>query len=307
MPDDGGSPRLGSLPSPYLLRSAARVLGIVGRGRHTDGNLLASYLATPSGGILSSSGLVVAQQWLVDQGWLTRKGATLRASPRSQALPKQDETELARDLVRATILDSPPAWLSASTARGQVRQEFLPEDAERLFADMFDDEDRDAILLAAATKYDEAPLRALGEAGEEAVLAACRSFLEGRGRPELAREARRVSLISDAMGWDISAPNLAGQVCRLEVKCYRGRDPTVYLTRHEFNVGLRQSRWYLVLCRSTGDSAPVVVGWTTAAPLIPRMPTDVARSAEWQVARVRIGESELRPGLPLSVVSKEVV
>lgn len=279
------------------------MLGIVGRGRHTDADLLASYRATPSGGILSSNGLLIGQQWLIDQGWLTRDGATLRASPRSQALPNHDEAEVARDLVRATIFDSAPAWLSAAAARGEVRHEFLPEDVERLFADMFDDEDRDAILLAAASKYDAAALRELGEAGEEAVLAACRSFLEGHGRPDLAREARRVSLISDAMGWDIAVPNLAGQVCRLEVKCYRGRDPTVYLTRHEFNVGLRRSKWYLVLCRSAADSEPEVVGWTTLDPLIPRMPMDVDRSAEWQVARIRIGESELRPGLPLSVTS----
>lgn len=299
MPDDGGGARLGSLPSPYLLRSAARVLGIVGRGHHADADLLASYRTTPPGGILSSSRLLVAQQWLIDEGWLTRERATLRASPRSRALPNHDETEVARDLVRATILDSAPAWLSAATARGDVRQEFLPEGAERLFADMFDDEDRDAILLAAASKFDETALRALGEAGEEAVLAACRSFLAERGRPDLARQVRRVSLISDAMGWDISAPNLAGQVCRLEVKCFRGRDPTVYLTRHEFNVGLRQSRWYLVLSRSTGDSVPEVVGWTTLAPLIPRMPEDVSRSAKWQVAKVHISESDLQPGLPL--------
>ena len=138
-----------------------------------------------------------------------------------------------------------------------------------------------------------------GVSSSASQLAACRSFLEGQGRPDLAREARRVSLISEAMGWDISVPNLAGQVCRLEVKCYRGRDPTVYLTRHEFNVGLRRSKWYLVLCRSAGDSEPEVVGWTTLAPLIPRMPIDVGRSAEWQVSRVRIGESEVRPGLPL--------
>ena len=276
------------------------MLRIVGRARHTDADLVASYRITPSGGLLSSNGLVIAQEWLTDHGWLARDGATLWASARSQALANDDEVEVARDLVRATILDSAPPWLSASAARGEVRREFLPEDAERLFAEMFDDEDRDAILLAAASKYDDEVLREIGEAGEEAVLEACRRFLEGQGRPDLAREARRVSLISDAMGWDISVPNLAGQVCRLEVKCYRGRDPTVYLTRHEFNVGLRRSRWYLVLCRSTGVSAPEVVGWTTLAPLIPRMPVDIARSAEWQVAKVCITESELRPSLPLS-------
>ncbi|MYD66561.1 MAG: DUF3883 domain-containing protein [Chloroflexi bacterium] len=275
------------------------MLRIVGRGRHADSELLASYRATPSGGFLSSKGLLVAQQWLAEQGWLTREGTTLGATARSLALPDDDETEVARELVRAMILDSLPAWLSASTARGEVREEFLPEDASALFEEMFDDDERDAILLAAASKYDAEALRELGEAGEDVVLSACRDFLEARGRPDLARKARRVSLISDAMGWDISSPNLAGELCRLEVKCYRGRDPTVYLTRNEFEVGSRRPRWYLVLCRSTGDSAPEVVGWTTLTPLIPRMPVDVVLSAEWQVTKIRIDASELRPGLPL--------
>ena len=190
--------------------------------------------------------------------------------------------------MRATILRHRPG-LSASTG-GEV-QEFLPG-AERLFAEC-------STTRTATQSCWRLP--------QEASAGSLPQFPRGRDRPDLAREARRVSLISDAMGWDISAPNLEGQVCRLEVKCYRGRDPTVYLTRHEFNVGLRQSRWYLVLCRSAGDSMPEVVGWTTAAPLIPRMPMDVDRSTEWQVARVRIGESDLRPGLPLSVVSHEVV
>ena len=109
-----------------------------------------------------------------------------------------------------------------------------------------------------------------------------------------------MSLISDAMGWDISVPNLDGQECRLEVKCYRGREPHFFISRHEFEVGLRRSRWYLVLCRSMQGPLPEVVGWTPLAPLAARMPVDVEWSARWQVVRVRIDESELRPGLPLA-------
>ena len=171
---------------------------------------MASYQSTASGGLLSSNGLLLAEQWLVEQGWLTREGATVTASVRSRALPKDNETEVARDLLRATILDAPPAWLNAAAAQGEVRPEFLPVEVERVLADMFDAQERDAILLAAAAKYDDAALRALGEAGEEAVLAACRAFLEERNRADLAREARRVSLISDALGYDIWAPDLAG-------------------------------------------------------------------------------------------------
>ena len=229
-----------------------------------------------------------------------REGAVVTASARSHALPNDDEAEAARELLRATILDAPPAWLSAATAQGEVRPEFLPAEVERGLADMFDAQERDAILLAAAAKYDDAALRALGEAGEEAALAACQTFLGERNRADLARLARRVSLVSDALGYDIWTPDLAGQGCRLEVKCYRGRDPSIYITRNEFNAGLKLPRWYLVLCRSMGASAPEVVGWIKLHPLLGRMPIDVARSGSWQVAKVRIDESELRPGLPLS-------
>lgn len=280
--------------------SAARVLRIVGSGRHTAAALRASYQSTASGGLLPSSALLRAEQWLIEQGWLTREGATVIASARSGALLTENEPEVARDLLRATILDWAPAWLSAATAHGEVRPEFLPVEVERVLAEMFDDQERDATLLAAAAKYDDAALRALGEAGEEAVLAACQAFLQEQGRPDLAFMPRRVSLISDALGYDIWSPDLTEQGCRLEVKCYRGRDPTVYITRNEFEVGMRLSRWYLVLCRSVGISPPEVIGWTTLSPLLQRMPRDVARTGRWQVAKVRIDEPELRPGLPLS-------
>ena len=242
----------------------------------------------------------MAQQWLVDQGWLAQKDNILQATARSLELPNDDETEIARDILRAMILESAPAWLSVSVGRGEVRKEFIPEDAEHLFGDLFEDEDRDALLLAAASKHDEVALRALGEAGEEAVLTACRELLQRNGRPDLAVKARRVSLISDALGWDVSVPNLKGQECRLEVKCYRGPRPSFFITRHEFEVGLRRTRWYLVICRSIGDSAPEVVGWTTLAPIVGRMPVDIDQSAQWKVTRVRLDEPELQPGLPLA-------
>ena len=301
MSDDAGRERLKRFPGPFLLRSAARVLSIMARGSHADAEVRASYRTTASGGLLSSDALLRAERWLVDQGWLTHDGATLSASIRSQSLP-DDEAEVARELVRAIILDSSPTWLSSVTARGEVRPEFLPTQVERVLADLLDAEERDALLLAAAMKYDEAELRALGEAGEEAVVTACRAFLEERGRADLACRVRRVSLISDALGYDIVVPNLAGWECRLEVKCYRGRYPSFYVTRNEFEVGLRLPRWNLVLCRSLSDSDPEVVGWMSVASLSGSMPADTGSSVRWQVARVRVEESELRPGLPIAPV-----
>ena len=297
--DDVDHEPLRQFPGPHLLRSAARVLSIIGQGRHTEAAARISYRSTASGGVLSSDSLLDAERWLIDQGWLTRDGVTLSASVRCQALPS-GEVEVARELIRAIIFDAPPTWLRAVAARGDIRPEFLPEQVERVLTDMFSAEERDAILLAAAIKYDDMALRALGDAGEEAVVTACRTFLEEHGHPELTGKVRRVSLISDALGYDIEAPTLTGLECRLEVKCYRGRHPNFYITRNESEVGWRLPRWYLVLCRFISDSGPSVVGWTSLASLVARMPTDVDTSARWQVVNVQFDESELQPGLPLA-------
>ena len=121
--DSAAMPR--DLPGPYQLRSAVRVLRILGGGRHTEAELLASYRVTPSGGILSSNALVNAQKWLIDQGWLTRDGNTLRASAQGQEIASEYESKAASDLLRAIVLDSAPIWLSATVVQGEVRQEFL--------------------------------------------------------------------------------------------------------------------------------------------------------------------------------------
>lgn len=304
--DDAARERSEPLRGHYFLRSATRVLNIIGEGRHAETAVRSSYRSTASGGILSSDGLLQAECWLVEQGWLTRDGDTLRASARCRELP-DDEVEAARELARAIILDSPPTWLRVVAARGEIRPELLPAQVERTLDDMFSLEERDAILLAAALKHDEESRRALGAAGEEAVVAACRELLELHSHPDLARSVRRVSLISDALGYDIAAPDLQGRECRLEVKCYGGRFPNFYITRNEFEVGLKLPRWNLVLCRSSGDSTPEVIGWMGLGTLRHRMPSDTYTSATWQVARVRIDESELRPGLPMSPADSSLV
>lgn len=275
------------------------MLTIVGVSSHTKSEVRASYRSTVSGGLLSSDGLRKAERWLVDQRWLETDGVTVIASDRCRALPDEEE-QVARELVLAAIPDLMPTWLRAVGAQGEVRPELVPEQVATVLADMFDPEERDAVLLATALKYDEEAQRAVGDAGEEAVVTASSAFLKGEGRLDLARRVRRVSLISDALGYDILAPNLDGQDCRLEVKCYRGRHPRFYITRNEFEVGLTLRRWYLVLCKFIPDSPAKVVGWTTLSTLRSKVPIDRDGSVTWQVVRVRLRESDLRPGLPIS-------
>ena len=289
----------GSLPSRYLLRSAARVLSIVGRTQHTEFEVRSSYRATASGGILSTGGLLRAERWLLDNGWMIRDGVGLSATRRALMLPNH-EAEVSRELVRTILLDSPPTWLGAVAVRGEIRPEFLPLQAARVLGEMFSPEERDSLLLAAAEKYDAAALLSMGEAAEESVVVVCRTLLEERGRADLVPRVRRVSLISDAVGYDIQTPNLAGMDCRLEVKCFRGRQPKFFISRNEFQVGRMLPRWYLVLCRAMPNSPPGIVGWTSLDPLVARMPSDVHISARWQSARVQFAESDLQPGLPIS-------
>ena len=275
------------------------MLRIVGQEPHTESDIRSSYFSTASGGILSTDGLSRAERWLIANGWLIRDGPALVASSRCITLPT-DELEVPRELVRMTILDAPPTWLSGVVVRGEIRSEFLPSQVEQALGDMFSAEERNALLLAAAEKFDHMALEAIGMVAEELVENACRTLLGELGCHDAARRVRRVSLISDAVGYDIETPNASGMTCRLEVKCYSGRWPKFYITRNEFQVGQVLPRWYLVLCRMKRDACPTIVGWTRIDPIVSRMPTDVDRSARWQSVRVQLNESALRPGLPIS-------
>ena len=81
----------------------------------------------------------------------------------------------------------------------------------------------------------------IGAAGEEIVLQECRAALSALGRADLAVRARRVSLISDQLGYDIVAPSVAGGGWRIEVKTTRTSAvlAKIILTRNEARVGLK--------------------------------------------------------------------
>ena len=288
----------GSLPSLYALRSAARVLRVMGREQQVVSAVRESYRTTPSGGILSPDGLLRAEKWLVRVGLLKRDHSTIAATPRSLAMPN-DEIEIVRELVRISIMEMTPAWVNTVVSPDGIRAELLPIQVESVLDYLFEPSERDAILRSAAAKYDESILREIGDAGERAVVMAFQSYFKEIGRLKLAKRVRQVSLISDALGYDVSTPNLIGQECHVEVKCFRGRHPKFFLTRNEFEVGIRLERWYLVICQFGRNSSTKSIGWTTAEKIGHIMPVDATRAAKWRVVEIRMPESELSPGLPI--------
>lgn len=137
-----------------------------------------------------------------------------------------------------------------------------------------------------------------GAAGEEAVVNACQTQLERIGRSDLAVGVARVSLISDALGYDVVAPRCDGGNRLLEVKT--ATDPPVgvfpfFISRNEVETGRAQRLWSLVACRRDVELT-TILGWTVAESIKPYLPDDAA--GRWTEAFVRIPTTLLVPGLP---------
>jgi len=159
-------------------------------------------------------------------------------------------------------------------------------------------------LLARAVKQASGVEGALekilvGERGEEFVVDRCRDELEALGRPDLSYGVRRVSLVSDSLGYDVVAPSIGSSARHLEVKTTTRQAVgsfEFYISRNEFEVGrLEPTSWSLVACR-TEDEDVALVGWCRAAALVTYLPDD--QNGFWTEARVRLPQSVLVDGIP---------
>ena len=144
---------------------------------------------------------------------------------------------------------------------------------------------------------------AIGNAGELAVVAACRDELLTFGRTDLANQVAQVSLVDDAAGYDVRAPLLSGGHRLLEVKTSTSHPIGLvefFLTRNEYDTGLREPTWAMVACSLNRASSMVAIeGWCRASRLGPYLPTDGA--GRWTEARVKIPRVALLDGCPPAV------
>lgn len=159
---------------------------------------------------------------------------------------------------------------------------------------------REAFLLAVARRFDPKAQRELGEQGEELVVSRARLQLRELGRDDLARRVHRVSLVSDQLGYDVTAPRLDGTVQLLEVKTFLSTaDDTAhfYLSRNEADTGLRFREWVLIACTVPSEGEASVVGWCSGASLRPYLPLDGSLST-WRNAHLTIPKTLLVRGFP---------
>ena len=205
-------------------------------------------------------------------------------------------------LLSVILETAPPLWLRTATGEGEhLRSEFIPDDAGKALDTVIaDPKRREAFLLARGRTVDARERKAIGDRGEEAVVAACRTELSALGEHALTGLVQRVSLISDELGYDVIAPRRDDRVRRLEVKATRSAaaEVNVFITRNEFTVGCADPSWSLVVVRVHRDRHAEIIGYAPARDLENLIPIDSHTRGQWTVARLSLSVSRLRPGLP---------
>lgn len=285
---------MGGLPPAHLIRAAWEVACQL--DAHGDPVQAArhNYTRHSTGGIFPPLDLQRGEELLVDAGLLLREGEILHPSVSLQTLVAVERDVGYEILLGHCIQQSPPSWL-------QDEPVLPPADARAVLDELFSDADRrEAFLIALGRCFDPSQLRDLGEFGEEHVVAVARQELIELGCNELAHGVRRVSLLSDQLGYDVVAPCPNGTQRRLEIKASGRRLDGLahfFLTRNEVEVGLRDRNWALVYC-ALGTNADIqIVGWCRGHTLEPYLPND-AQGGRWRVAKITLPLTALADGIP---------
>jgi hypothetical protein len=293
--------------SRRLLRAAYWVTRVLGPSGGNPSQARAQWFSLPLAGEVDLDELKVAEVGLREAGLLRFLGNLLIPAPALSSLC-QAPGPVPFELLLGLILEAAsPLWLLTATTSGEhLATELVPEEVEDALASVIEDPARrEAFLLARARTVEAKELNAIGAAGEEAIVNACRAELKELGDEEAAHQVRRVSEISDELGFDVVAPRIDGSVRRLEVKATRSAalEATVFLSRNEFETGRFDPDWWLVVVRVMREGDHSILGHVGAVDLVGLMPVDRHDAGRWQVARVRLPLTSLAVGLPPAAAS----
>lgn len=197
---------------------------------------------------------------------------------------------VANRILGAIFENAPPPWVRDADALVQAPEE-LPTDI--VAAGMVLGVGADAIyeqLVVSWGKVDAAVRERVGSAGEAALVALLRVLSDGR--------VDHVAAWSDGFGYDIAY--VGGTVsAHLEVKSTtRSGRLTVYLSRNEYNVMLRDDRWVLVAVRLTADLEIDGIGNVPSAWIAEQAPRDVGRLGGWASCKLEVPHEVIGNGIP---------
>lgn len=294
------TPQVGATPLPgwQQVRAAARLAPALldSTAAHARREM---YRRLPTGGLLGVNDLAAGEALLVQLGLLQHAPlpGELVASPGLTvvaALPRDQAWAL---IARTALTDGAGPWASAAVAVPEFDYSAVPDAARRLLEGLNPDE-REAALLSAARRADPEGRAGAGQRGEVLVAGTARAELEAAGRPDLAQQVQQVSLISDQLGYDVTAPTRDGRSRRLEVKT-TGPAPRIHLSRTEADVGACDPAWALVVCSPSGSHEDLAVaGWCRGGDLLPLLPVDTHPRGRWADVVLALPPGLLHPGLP---------
>jgi hypothetical protein len=298
-----GHPAGRSTPTAFQLQAAVLASRVLDARGNTEQSLALSYDKLATGGLYRAQDLLAGHALLVRAGLVTVTD--------SQHCPSEQLTELcgfpddvaAEVLLHELLLREPPLWLYAAVVEDEVRWENVPDaDQDALTQLLADAARREALLLTLGRTLDAQHLTDIGSAGENFVVDACRQHLAARSRPDLAEAVHRVSLQSDALGYDVTSPDTTGHRHRMEVKTTGSASAgrvEFFLSRTEAMVGERDPAWSLVAVRRDRDGSLDLIGWCSAMHLLPHLPRDLSAQGRWTSVRLSVSTTDFTPGLPL--------
>jgi hypothetical protein len=215
--------------------------------------------------------------------WLLRT-SLVDASGRIVLSPEKP----AHQVLQSALVQLEPAWLADADLL--IRDEGgLPIDVLELGALLGLDE-KETLECVASTwrKYDDQAQRALGLAGELAML----EWLAGHVDADIVH----VSEYDDTAGFDIALTRDGVAKARIEVKATRRADSLVFfLSRNEFDTMRRTPSWCLQVVSLDREDRLRSVGWIRADALESWAPADGSLGV-WQSMRVSVPTDAITPG-----------
>ena len=289
------------LPSAHLIRSALLLGTIVPPEGAPLETLRYSYTIIPTGGIYRSGDLIAAEQVLLAAGLVRFEGSMCH--PREGlaeviSLPPQDAYEA---IVLALLGIQQPLWLLAATGTGKLRFGFHSGRRTRVLEELLAPETREVMLLQLGRTFSGGEERsATGSLVEEYLVSELRTQLSESGRGDLTNRVRRLSLISDQLGYDITAPRMDESSRRIEAKGTRSSGSLLrfYLPRNEAERASVDEDWYLVICRVDSNDFVTVGGWLHGHEVLHYLPVDSCSEARWVSVQIQVPQISLRSGLP---------
>jgi hypothetical protein len=287
----------GRLPSRHELRCAHQAARVLHSPTTTLGDARRSFQALPSSGLVGLDQFDTGTSVLITLNLVDRTGETLAVNADLGHLAGMAEKGAVRFLLELLLVRRPPDWLSSACAKGVLQTVVIPDRDLATVEGIIPDKDlRELLLLEAGRRFDADRLARLGSIGELHVVELCRAELAAVGREDLAAQVTRVSVFADDLGYDVTAPTLAGRTRRLEVKASRSGD--VYISRNEFFAGRLDPDWALVVVGLDSADQPHLWGWLEAAAIEDLIPLDRDLQGRWQSARLLGIRELLDPGLP---------